>query len=449
MNLKLYFGDKEYYLKLLKVAIPLALTMLLQSCMSIVDSVMVSSIGMLTAVGNATNIISLNDGISWGVVSGAAIFGAQFFGANQKENMARTYGFCLILMLLNAFIWIIAVFIFGEKFLLFFLNDLDVVKYSLSYIRIEILSLIPAAFCFSTSTLFRSEHNTKLPFIISTIGAISNVILNYYFLFILKIGVEGAALGTLLSISINALIYLIIIIKTKADFFIPSKMFDLHLGFIKPIIKTTLPIIINETFFGLGLSLFNKAYGLLGTRAMDAVYASNQVFNMFTFAIWGFGSAVSILVGTNLGKGDIKKAKEESRYQLSSAFILGSFLSIVMIIFAGFFLSFFNISDASTYHSARLILYVFSLKVFLRSFTYMLFSTLKAGGDSKILNLYDAGFMYLIGLPVAFISALSGIKDIALLILIVQIEQVVRLIFTLKRYNSFIWAKDLTKLVRN
>ena len=69
-----YFGDKEYYLKLFKIAIPLALTMLLQSCMQIVDSIMVPGIGMLTAVGNAGNILDLNGGLNWGIVSGIAIF---------------------------------------------------------------------------------------------------------------------------------------------------------------------------------------------------------------------------------------------------------------------------------------------------------------------------------------------------------------------------------------
>lgn len=444
-----YFGDKEYYLKLFKIAIPLALTMLLQSCMQIVDGIMVSGIGMLTAVGNAGNILDLNGGLNWGIVSGIAIFAAQFYGANQKDNMARTFGLCLILMMINALIWIVAVYLFGEKILLFYLNDAEVVKYSLIYIRIEILSLIPSAFCFSVATLYRSEHNTRLPFVISTLGAICNIILNYLFIYIMHMGVAGAALGTLLSTAMNALIYVVIIVKTKADFFIPNKMFDIHMGFIKPVMETTLPIMVNEMFFGLGISLFNKAYGILGTKAMDAVYVSNQIFNMFTFAIWGFGSAVAIIVGTTLGQGNIEKAKKEAKYQLGSAFVLGLFLLIIMVLFAGFYLSFFNISDPLTYKNARLILYVFALKVFLRSFTYMLFSTLKAGGDSKILNLYDSGFIYLIGLPLAFGGALLGIKNIALLILIVQLEQIIRLLFTLKRYNTYIWAKDLTKLVKN
>ncbi len=442
-----YIGDKNYYKTLLAIAFPLALTNLLQSCMSIVDTIMVSGIGMVTAVGNAGNIIQLTDGITWGVVSGISVYAAQFFGANQKDNLARTFGLCLCFLMINCLFWILMVFLFGEELLGFYLKDEEIIKYSLEYLRIDILSLIPAYIAYACSTMYRSMHNTRLPFMISMIASLTNVIINYYCLYIIKIGVKGAAIGTLLSQVVACAIYIVFILKDKPLFFVLNKMFDLHLGFIKPVLKTTWPIIVNESLFGFGMSLFNKAYGLLGTKAMDAIYVANQIFNMFTFVIWGYGSAVSIMVGTKLGEGKIDEAIKESKWQLGSGFILGIFMSMIMVVFAGVYLKFFNINDIDTYNNARNILYVFALKLFIRMFTYMIFSTLKAGGDSKILNLYDSGFMYMIGLPLAFMGAYFGIKDIALLVLLVQIEQVIRLIFSLRRFNSHIWAKDLTQLV--
>lgn len=444
-----YIGDRQYYKTLLVIAIPLALTNLLQSCMSIVDTIMVSGIGMLTSVGNAGNIIQLTDGITWGIVSGIAVYAAQFYGANQKDNLARIFGLCLILLLANCLFWILMVYLFGEELLGFYLKDGEIIKYSLEYLRIDILSLIPAYIAYACSTMYRSMHNTRLPFIISIIASLTNVIANYYCLYIIKIGVKGAAIGTLFSQIVACVIYIIFILKDKPIFFVVDKIFDLHLGFIKPVLDTTWPIILNESLFGFGMSLFNKAYGILGTKAMDAIYVANQVFNMFTFIIWGYGSAVSIMIGTKLGEAKIDEAIKESKWHLGFSFLLGIFMSLLMITFAGFYLKFFNINDIATYNNARNILYVFALKLFIRMFTYMIFSTLKAGGDSKILNLYDSGFMYMIGLPLAFLGAYFGIKNIALLVLLVQIEQVVRLIFSLRRFNLHIWAKDLTKLVIN
>jgi len=77
----------------------------------------------------------------------------------------------------------------------------------------------------------------------------------------------------------------------------------------------------------------------------------------------------------------------------------------------------------------------------------MMFSTLKAGGDARILNLYDSGFMYLIGIPSAFLAVYLGLKSVALVLLICQIEQMGRFVFTLRRFKSGIWARDLTREV--
>ena len=446
--LKKYIADKDYYRDILRVGIPLALTMLLQSCMSIVDSIMVSSIGMVTAVGNASNVLMLHEGINWGIISGIAVFASQFFGAGQEDNMSRTMGLCLLFTLGNSLLWVLVAYLFGESVLAFYLNDPDVLANSLIYLRITVLSLIPGALNHTFTTMYKAMHNTRLPFVMSTGTAVLNIILNYYLIYIRKIGVAGAAYGTLISACASAVIYFVIAFKTRPIFFRSFReIFDIHAGFVKPVIITFTPIIINETLFGFGSSLFNKAFGLLGTQPMDAYYVANQIFNLFLFAVWGFGGAASIMVGTTLGKGEIQRAQQEAKYQLGIGFGLGSFLSVIMVAFSPLFLHFFTIADTGTYAMAKSILYVFALKIFIRTFTYMMFSTLKAGGDSRIINLYDSGFMYLIGVPLAFLSVYLGVKNIAMVILITQIEQLVRFVFTLRRYNSNVWARDLTVLV--
>ncbi len=77
----------------------------------------------------------------------------------------------------------------------------------------------------------------------------------------------------------------------------------------------------------------------------------------------------------------------------------------------------------------------------------MIFCTLKAGGDSRIYNLLDSGIMYVVGLPIAYAAVYFGLKNIVLVVLLCQIEQVVRLILCLRRYNSYKWAINLTETV--
>ena len=126
MKLSRFFGDRAFYETTFRIALPLALSTLLSSCMSTIDSLMASSIGMVTAVGNASQIITLHDGVSCGITSGIAIFAAQFYGARQADNMTRVFGLSLIFTLFNALVWISVFLFMGDDLLLFYLDDTQV-----------------------------------------------------------------------------------------------------------------------------------------------------------------------------------------------------------------------------------------------------------------------------------------------------------------------------------
>lgn len=447
-NFNKYIGTKSYYKRLSKIAIPLMASELLSSAMGVVDTVMVSSIGMVTAVGNANNVMSLAHMVGWGILSGIAAFAAQFYGAKQDDNLSKTFGLSMTLSLLFGFIMITSVFLFGEKMLLFYLNDIEIVKYSLVYLKITVLSLIPLSFGWTASIIYRSMGQTRLTFIISTSAGIANVIFNYFFIYVLKIGVAGAALGTLFADTIMSISYLVVTIKQKSPFIKnPSIMLHFDIKFLEAVFSKTWPVLLNEALFGFGMTLINKAFGMLGTRAMDAYYVALEVFNLFTFSIWGLGNAVSIVIGQKLGEGDTKEAEAMSKYNISFAFVLGAIQSIIVVLCAPLVLKAFNVSDPLTSLWAKQLLYVFAFKLFVRNLNYTMFSTLKAGGDSLILNIYDAGIQYVFGVLISFIAVYLNFGNIVLVVLIEQIEQVVRFFLVFKRYNSGIWANDLTKLV--
>lgn len=445
---KSYIGTSSYYKRLSKIAIPLMASELLSSAMGVVDTIMVSSIGMVTAVGNANNVMSLAHMVGWGILSGVAAFSAQFFGAKQNDNLSKTFGLSMTLSLLFGLVMIVSVFLFGEKMLLFYLNDPEIMRYSLTYLKVTVLALIPLSFGWTASIIYRSMGQTKLTFIVSTSAGLANVFFNYLFIFVFKIGVAGAAYGTLLADTLMSICYLIITIKQRPPFISkPSIMLNFDIKFLSAVFSKTWPVLLNEALFGFGMTLINKAFGMLGTRAMDAYYVALEVFNLFTFSIWGLGNAVSIVIGQKLGEGDVEEAKNMGRYNISFSFVLGAVQSIIVVICAPIVLKLFNVSDSTTALWAKQLLYVFAFKLFARNLNYTMFSTLKAGGDSLILNVYDAGIQYVFGVVISFIAVYLNVGNIVLVVLIEQIEQVVRFFLVFKRYRSGVWANDLTKLV--
>lgn len=449
-----YIGDRIFYKKTAKNAIPLALQQLLSSAMGIVDSLMVSWIGMVTAVGTATQIDTLCSMIAYGAIGGTGIFSAQFFGAKDYRNLKRTFGFSVVLGLINASFWLLMAILFGEIILRFYMNDAIVVEYGMKYLSIARFSMIPSCLAFAFSYIYRSIQKSSIPLKVSIFSMCLNGLLNYLLIFGVgpfpEMGVEGAALGTLIAQCSAVSVYLIHGFYTKQPFLGSlNEMFSFDRQFVMPILTKIYPLIINETLFGFGSTLFIKAFGVLGKPAMDAYYVGNQISNLFLFVVYGYGNAIQVQLGHLLGQGKIKEARRESDFCAGLSFLLSIILVCAMIIFTNPMVALFSLSDPLVVAYAQALLKVFAVRISMRLFNFMIFSVLRAGGDSKIISLLDAGIMWTIGIPLAFICVhVFHLENIALVFLIVQLEQLVRLIIGMKRFNSGIWANDLTKLMK-
>lgn len=448
-----YFGDKAFYQRTFQIALPLSLQQLLSSCMGIIDTIMVSWIGMVTAVGTATQIDVLQSLVSYGISSGVSMFSAQFYGAKQYGHLKKTFGLGMLLSLMNSLFWLLLALFFGREILQFYLNDPTILEYSMQYLEIVMFSMIPFAINNTYGSLYRSTHQAGFTLKMSILGAFSNITLNALFIFgfafIPAMGVRGAAWGTLITQTILSIVYIFHSLKTKQCFMGSiQEMFHFKWDFVKPILSKMFPLLINETLFGFGSTLFIKAFGMLGTQSMDAYYVANQILNCFLFVVYGYGSAISVLIGTRLGQGRIELAKQEQNYYIGMSAVLSVLLVILMIVFAGPMVTLFGLTDGVVFQLAKLLVYVFAVKISMRLFNYMIFSTLRAGGDAKIIQFLDSGIMYLVGLPLTFGCVyLLHMNNIVLVLLIAQAEQLVRMVFGLQRLSKGFWAKDLTKLV--
>lgn len=449
-----YIGDRGFYERTAHTAVPLALNSALQSTMSTVDTLMVSWIGMVSAVGTASQINTLSGMINYGIVGGIGMFAAQFFGAEDYRNLKRALGLCLSMTLANAFLWYLAAMFFGRQILTFYMNDPAIVADGLRYLSISVYALFPGAVTFSFSNMFRSTGQAKLTLRISIATALMNVGLNACLIFGLgpfpEMGVRGAALATVLASCAGALIYIVYSLRTVQPFIgTPAEMFRFDMRFVKPILSKILPLIINESTFGFGQTLFVKAFGKLGKEQMDAYYVGNQIFNLMSFIIYGYGNAVQVLLGQLLGAGKIDQAKKEKEWHMGLSFLLSAVMIVFLIVFAVPLVSLFRLNDSAAQKLAVTIVYVFALKTSMRLFNFVIFCILRSGGDSAVIQFLDSGLEWAVGLPAAFACVdLFHMSSIALVLLVSQLEQLVRLILGMKRVNTNIWAKDLTKLVQ-
>ncbi len=450
LKLRSYVAPKHFYRKVAFIALPITIQHLLNNMMGVVDSIMVATINQVTAVGTALQIEMLVLTITYGVASGASIYIAQFFGAKDKKGQQKAFGFGLVLSLIVALVWFLLAWLFGEPIIRFYIQDPIVVANSLAYLNIAMYSYFPFAILMMFSFAYRSIQKTTIPMTIGIVSMALNIIFNYLLIFgsfgFPQMGIAGAALGTLLARIIGVLMYLFYAIKNKETFIgSPREIFTLNKHQYTVMAARTYPLMINEFFFGLGSTIFIRFYGTLGTQAMDSYYVAFKLSQMFMFVVMGVNAATAAILGADLGKGDLNQAKENAHHFIGLGLVLSLSMIAIIMVLAPSLVGLYRLDDPLIISSAVLIVRFFALRLALRMFNVMIFSSLRAGGDARFLTFLDAGILWLIGLPLAYVLVyVLKMDDLPMILLIVQLEQIIRLFIGSVRVKQGSWLKNLT-----
>ncbi len=451
--LKSYIGPKSFYRRAASIAIPMAVQSTLSSCMGIIDTMMVSRIGMVSAVGTATQIGLLVILVSLGVASGTAIFTSQFFGSKDINGIKKVFGLSVILTSIGALMFFIPSSLAPEMLIGLFSDDASVIENGAKYLSIVKYTFICVSLSFAYSFSYRAVQNTKILMYVGALSMVLNVILNYLLIFgnygAPELGIEGAALATAIA-QFAAIILYIIHSKKTNQIFIGSftQMFRLKADFVKTVLKRIYPMIFNELMYGIGDSLFLVAFGLLGKVALDSYFISLKVGEIFFFIVAGMSNAGLAILGSSLGRGDIETARTEGRYFLGIATFLAIASATIILLFSEQFVMLFGIQSADVVENSILVVQVLSIKIALRMFIVVIFSSLRAGGDTKALAFLDSGIMWFVSLPIAFISVhFFGLREAWLLSLFINVEQIVRTILGLMRLKSGKWLNNLTSTI--
>ncbi len=445
-----YVGDKRFYSDVCHLAIPSMLQQLLSSAMGMVDTMMVSAIGMVSPVGVASQVGHVCTCISFGVMEGTGIYASQFYGADDRKNLQRTFGMSILLSLLVGFVFYGLIALRCVPVIRFYVKDPEVIKYAKIY-----LDLVKYSFPLNTCALafnyfYRCIHKTNVSMWISTTSMATNAIVNYILIYgklgFAPMGVAGAAWGTIASQVVALGLYYGYSVISKAAFIgSPKVMFDISREFFNKVMVRTYPTIINETLFGFGTSLYIKAYALLGTEVTDAYYVANTITNMFFSVCNGLSVSGSMLLGAELGKGDVEKAITESRWFLYLGLMLAAITGTIVIVAAVPLVSLFGLTNPDAITMSTAIVRVSAFRIALRMIVVVIFSSLRAGGDSRMLMVLDCGIVWFVGIPLIYgMIALLHMTNFPLIYFLAQFELVARIIIGMRRFTSNRWAVNLT-----
>ena len=338
----------------------------------------------------------------------------------------------------------------GEAILRLFSQDPEAIGIANDYLKIAAFSYVPNMLTFPFAVAYRNIQKTKVPMAVSFVTMLVNVTFNYLLIFGIgvfpELGVRGAAIATVLSTSIGLLFHIGYAVASKQIFTPQLRHFGeaLKKSFNQPILARTIPFVVNELFFSVGSALYIVIFNQLGTDAYEGYRIAETIVSVMFVVGMGLFSAAGAMIGQQLGRSDFKQAKEYADNFLMLGIVIAATLGVVSVVLAKPMVSIFQNTNPAVIENAVAVMMVFGLRVALRVFVGLMFSIFRAGGRSKFVMFLDAGVMWLVGLPLAYVSYhFLGITNIALLFLIIQIEPASRIVISLIAYLKNTWQQNI------
>ena len=436
---------------MLSLAIPVALQNLLFSSFTLIDTLMIGSLGdtPLAAVGMAGKWSWFFNIVLFGFASGAGVFIAQYFGAGDERGIHRTYGLVTIGSLAASLVFMAAALLAPEAIIGLFTRDPEAIAIASVYLRIIAVSYPFQALSKAGGTLLQSTQKVAIPFIGAACSVATNVVFNALLIFGLcgfpALGVAGAAIASAMAAVVNAaVIYLLGHIKRTHIRAPLREMLDIRRDFVRSYARISAPALINETTWALGNLCYNAVFGHISTEAYAAMTVVKSIEDLTTIAIWGLGSSCAVMIGSFVGQGELEKAKDCGRYHLILSTVLSLFIGAFVITLRGPIMSLFGVSEAVR-SMAVVLLIIYGLEAAARNIPYMLVcGVFRSGGDTRYGLIVDLISLYLIGLPLtAFVGLVLRASVPVTYLTMYLVEDVFKCIVYGRHFLSNKWIKPV------
>ena len=446
-----YKKNLDFYKLLITISIPIVIQNLISSSLNLVDNVMIGQLGetYIAATGLANQIYFIMTLILFGGNSGISIYIAQYWGKKETDKIKSVLSIGLIFALFVSTIFFIIGFVFPTQTLALMSKDTAVVSLGASYMRIVSLSYIITAISFAFGFSSRSVGHPKLPMTAAVVSLMINTVLNYILIFgkfgFPVMGIEGAAIATLIARVVEFIIIIGGIYKTIPVLAVSFKnFFTISSDLVKKVGKTAFPVILNEGFWSLGMTAYALVYARIGTEAVAAVMITNTVNNLFMVVGFGLGNASSVMLGNTLGAGEIDKAIDYNKKFLALSIIGGVIVGGLIMAIGPFLVRNLYQLTPESYDITLKTLFILALFMSFKFYnTIIVIGTLRSGGDTVYSMAMEITSVWLIGVPLAALGGFVLQLPVYWVVAMVNIEEVFKVLIGLPRLLSNKWAKRL------
>lgn len=348
MENKEFLGTEPIGKLLFKLAVPTVIAQIINMLYNIVDRIYIGHMPgngslALTGVGVCMPIILIVSAFAALVSSGGAPRASISMGQGKYDKAESILGECFFLQVIISIVLTIVLLVFGRSFLLAFGASENTIGYATSYMRIYALGTIFVQLTLGMNAFITAQGFAKTGMLTVLIGAVCNIILDPIMIFVLNLGVSGAALATIISQGISTIWVLSFLKSNKSNVRLKKEYMKLEKDVIVPCITLGLATFIMQASESIISVCFNSSlqkYG--GDIAVGAMTILSSVMQLAMLPMQGIGQGAQPIASYNFGAKNKERVKETFKLLLISSFSYSTLLWLFIMTCPKLFASIFS-----------------------------------------------------------------------------------------------------------
>ncbi|WP_051710302.1 MATE family efflux transporter [Andreprevotia chitinilytica] len=454
--LNLIRGD--FLLRLLQITIPITLQTVVFSSKSIIDTLMLGSLGEydIAAIGIAGKALFVVIIFLIGLSSGGAQIAAQYWGseqANKEQKLQQTIfltwlattGFALLAA--GAFYFLPEVIVGSGT------NSAEVIARGSAFLKITSINFLFFAYTCSIAVGLRAMHQPSITTFYSLLGVVLNIGLNWVLIFgrfgFPKMGIAGAAYGTLISAGVETLL-LYAHLKWHShplSHFPKQVMQAIRRSDVSLLLKLSIPSAINSTLWALGVFVFYAVLGSVSVESLAALSILSPIESFSMALLIGLSSAASILLGGSIGANRMDEAYERAWGLVLFSLMIGIITCVTVWLLKAQILALFSSLTPAVMRMTGQFFDVMVIAFIVKSVAMMMVvGVLRPGGEAKFCLYLDFFAQWLLLLPLA--AGLRYVLNIDPLYIygLLLIEESIKVVIAFRRIKSRKWLNNFVCL---
>lgn len=442
-----------FYRKLWGLVFPIAIQNLMTALVSASDAFMLGFVSQtsLSAVSLATQIQFVHNLFMLALTIGATTLAAQYWGKGDTDSVEEILAIVLKISMAVSVVFFIAAMFFSGFLMRIFTNDIRLIQAGIPYLRIVSVSYLFMGFSQIYLCIMKNSGRTAKSTIYGSVAVVINIGFNVIFIFGLAgfpaMGIAGAALATTVSRALELLLTIyenmhrsLVCVRLK---YIRNSSKKLKKDFW----HYTTPVLGNELVWGCGFTMFSVIMGHLGSDAVAANSVANILKNIIACVCNGIGIGAGIIVGNELGKGEMERAREYGNRLFKLAVFAGAVSGLILLAVSPVLRIFTGSLSTQAHSYLKNMMYICTYYMIGKSVNATVIAgVFCAGGDTKFGLKCDAVTMWVILIPIGMITAFVLKLPIMVVYFIISMDEIIKLPAVYRHYKKYNWVRNLTEL---